>query len=100
MAIVQSEALVLRSHRLGETSLIVTLWLAVPPALLAVQVKVMPIVSLVMLCVSQPLWLLMADSESLTFQLTVTSLTYQPLLPSVPLILGAITGAVLSCGST
>jgi hypothetical protein len=39
-----------------------------------------------------------ADSLSTTFQETVTSLTYHPLLPSVPETVGVITGAVVSDG--
>src|SRR4051812_3730050 len=60
--------------------LIVTLWLLVPPALLAEQVKLTPLVSLVTLVLVQPLCELIADSLSTTLQLIVTSLMYQPLL--------------------
>ena len=41
----------------------------------------------------------MADSESSMVQLTGTSLTYQPVFPSMPLTDGAMTGGVLSPAS-
>ena len=78
--------------------LMVTLWLAVPPVLVAAQVKVSPAVSALTVTGSQPLWLLMTDSASTTLQLRDTSLTYQPLLPSVPTTLGVMIGAVVSAG--
>src|SRR5688572_22278128 len=59
--------------------LIVIDWLLVPPALVAEQVKVTLFVSLVMVVVSHPVWEPIIDSASATLQLTVTSLTYQPL---------------------
>ena len=74
----------------------VTLSLLLPAALVAEQVKVMPLVSLVIFCVSQPLWLLMAAPLATTVQETVTLLTYQPLLPSVPTILGVMVGGLLT----
>jgi hypothetical protein len=49
-----------------------------------------------MVTVPHPLLDAMPDSGSLTFQLTVTSLIYQPLLPGVPDIIGCITGGVVS----
>ena len=76
--------------------LMVTLAEFVPPALVTSQVRVVPAVSLSMVVKSQPLVEVMANSLSMTVQLTVTSLVYQPLSPSVPLTLGVITGGVLS----
>jgi hypothetical protein len=40
------------------------------------------------------------DSASFTLQLTVTALLYQPFIPTVPLIVGVITGAVVSVTAT
>ena len=62
--------------------------------------KVVPAVSLVTLAASQPLLALMADSASTTLQVTETLLVYQPLLPSVPLTVGVITGGVVSGAGT
>src|SRR5690242_6297188 len=76
--------------------LIVTNWLAVPPALVAVQVRVTPLVSLLRVLGSQPDCALIADSLSTALQLTATSLTYQPLLPRVPFTWGVMTGGVVS----
>jgi hypothetical protein len=64
--------------------LIVTDCELVPPALVAVQVRVVPAVSVLIVVVLQPLVEVIADSGSVTVQLTVTLLTYQPLLPRVP----------------
>jgi hypothetical protein len=50
----------------------------VPPRLVAVQVNVVPAMSLVMLVAPQPLVFEMVDSASLTVQETPTSLVYQP----------------------
>jgi hypothetical protein len=69
---------------------------SVPPLLVAVQVKVTPEVSVVTLLEPQPLWDVIADSLSVTVQLTDTSLVYQKLLPIVPLTFGVMTGAVVS----
>jgi hypothetical protein len=69
----------------------------VPPALVAQQVSVSPAVSVLIVVESQPIMEVMADSGSLTLQLTVTSLTYQSLVPRVPTMLGVMTGGV---GST
>src|SRR5688572_22351029 len=77
-------------------SVTVTLSRALPPMRLAVQVKVAAAVSVDSTTVLQPLLEPIAESASLTFQLTVTSPTYQPLSPSVPLTTGAITGGVSS----
>lgn len=68
----------------------------VPPALVALQMRVRPAVSELMVVDSHPVVEVIVDSGSDTVQLTVTSLTYQPLLPSVPLTLGVITGGVVS----
>src|SRR5688500_17405793 len=78
------------------SSLIVTFSLALPPTLLALQVNVAPAVSVDRVTVLQPLLEPIAESASLTFQPTVTSPTYQPSSPSVPLITGSITGGVSS----
>jgi hypothetical protein len=51
-----------------------------------------------MVTVPHPLLDAMPDSGSLTSQLTVTPLIYQPSLPSVPDIIGCITGSVASDG--
>ena len=72
------------------------LWLLLPPPLVAVQVMVLPLVSALTVTAVQPLWLLMADSVSTTLQVTLTSLVYQSLLPSVPATVGVMTGGVLS----
>src|SRR5918998_2014172 len=78
--------------RLGAVAsrLIVTDWLFVPPALVAVRVKGTLCVSLATVVLSQPGCELMVDSASTTLQLMVTSLVYQPLLPRVPAMLGAM----------
>src|SRR5215216_2155255 len=76
--------------------LIVTDCELVPPALVAVQVRVVPAVSALIVVEPQPLLEEIADSLSVTDQETVTSLVYQPLLPCVPTTLGVITGGVLS----
>ena len=39
------------------------------------------------------------DSGSVTVHATVTLLLYQPLLPSVPVTFGVITGGVVSVGA-
>ena len=69
---------------------------AVPPALVAVQVRVVPVVSLVIVVGPQPDDDEIADSLSTTVHVTVTSLVYQPLFPSVPLTFGVTTGGVES----
>jgi hypothetical protein len=43
--------------------------------------------------VSQPFLELIPDSESVVLQLTVTLLVYQPLLPSVPVMVGTMVEA-------
>src|SRR5690348_12687754 len=76
--------------------LMTTLLLCMPPLLLALQVSVVPLVSVLIVVGPQPVWLLMAESGSTTLQLTVTSEVYQPSLPRVPVRLGVMTGGVLS----
>ena len=77
--------------------LMVTLAEAMPPAEVAEQVKVTPAVSEVTFWFPQPV-VVTADSASVTAQDTVTSDTYQPLLPSVPLTVGVTMGGVESAG--
>ena len=60
--------------------------------------KVLPAVSPTIVSPSQPLRELTADSASPTDQLSVTFDVSQPLLPSVPLTCGVITGGVVSVG--
>src|SRR5919106_595741 len=78
--------------------LIVTDFEAVPPALVASQVSVVPAVSALIVVESQPLVEEIADSLSTTVHETVTLLVYQSLLPRVPLTLGEMTGGVVSDG--
>jgi hypothetical protein len=66
--------------------------------LVAEQVKVVPVVSEFSVTVPQPVDEEMPDSGSVTVQLTVTTLLYQPLAPTVPLTFGVITGGVVSVG--
>jgi hypothetical protein len=80
--------------------LIVTETELVPPPLVAEHVKVVPAVSDVTVAGSHPVVLETVDSGSVTVHVTLTSLTYQPLLPSVPLTFGVITGAVPSLSKT
>ena|SRR5689334_16993070 len=98
-------ALPFNSTELGETlgviagavasRMIVTSRLLIPPALVALQLMVWPGVSAEIVVGAQA-GDVTADSASETVQLTVTSLVYQPLLPSVPVTLGVITGGVAS----
>jgi hypothetical protein len=69
---------------------------AVPPDDVASHVNVVPAVSVVTEEGSQPLVDDTGESGSWTSQLTDASDTYQPLLPSVPLTVGVITGGVMS----
>ena len=78
--------------------LIVTELEAVPPALVAVHVRVVPAVSELVVDGLQPEVEVIVDSESVTVQVTVTSPMYHPLLPSVPVTTWAITGGVVSGG--
>jgi hypothetical protein len=71
---------------------------AVPPALVAVQVNVTPVVSELTAAEPQPDDDWIGDSPSTTFQATATLLTYQPLLPAVPVMIGVMMGGVLSTG--
>ena len=88
--------------RLGGVAsrLIITGTELVPPALVAVQVKVVPAVSAVTLWGRAGVYVVevMGDSSSVTVHVTSTSLVYHPLLPRVPVILGVITGGVVSDG--
>jgi hypothetical protein len=77
----------------------VTGWLALPPALVAEQVNVVPGVLAAIVVGSQPVLFVTADSGSVTLQLTVTSLVYQSLLPCVPATVGVMAGGVESCAS-
>ena len=79
--------------------LIVTDWDEVPPALVAVQVSVVPVVSLVIVVEPHPELELIGDSLSMTVHETLTSLTYQPLFPSVPTTPGVMIGGVESEGA-
>ena len=56
--------------------------LALPPRLLAVQLRVMPVVSVFRVSSTQPMIPLTLLSASLTVQSMPMSITYQPLLPS------------------
>jgi hypothetical protein len=82
--------------------MIVTAWVEVPPPLVAVQMYVMPLesVSVLLVVLSQPEDELIAESGSLTVQLTVTSPVYQPLSPTFPVMLGVMTGGVWSVEDT
>ena len=71
----------------------------VPPALVAEHVKVVPAVSALTVVGSQPDADEIAVSLSTTPHVTVTSLTYQPLLPSVPVTFGVMTGGLASEGA-
>ena len=67
-----------------------------PTPLVAEQVRVRPAVSAVRLVGAHPVEDVIPDSGSVTLQLTVTALRYQPLLPSAPVIWGVIIGGVIS----
>ena len=71
----------------------------VPPSLSAEQVSVVPVVLPVNVNALQPVVERMIDSGSVTDQLTVTFVVYQPLRPSVPVITGVTTGGVGSPGT-
>jgi hypothetical protein len=72
----------------------------VPPSLDAEHVRSVPAVSVVNVVALQPVVERMTDSGSVTVQLTVTLVVYQPLLPSVPNICGVMTGGVSSPGTS
>ena len=69
----------------------------VPPAEVAVQVKVLPSVSVVTADASQPVVAPTAELASVTDQEIWTSLLYQPLVPNVPDTLGETVGAGGRC---
>jgi hypothetical protein len=71
-----------------------------PPALVALHVRVVPLVSVLMVVGPHPVMDVTVDSLSTTLQLTLTSLVYHPLLPSVPTTFGVITGGVVSAGAS
>ena len=67
--------------------------------LVAVQVYVVPAVSVESVVDPQPVLLEMALSVSVTVDDTVTLPTYQLLFPSVPLTCGVTDGGVVSVGA-
>jgi hypothetical protein len=67
-----------------------------PAPFVAEQVIITPSVSPETVAVEHPVDVAMPDSASVTDQDTVTGLVYQPLLPSVPAMLGVMTGGVVS----
>src|SRR5258708_747970 len=67
-----------------------------PTPFVAEQVMVSPAASAVSVVPKQPFDEVIPDSGSATNQKTVTPLRYQPFEPSVPEILGVITGGVVS----
>src|SRR5438477_319330 len=67
-----------------------------PSPFLAEQGSVVPSVSEVRFAGLQPVIETMRDSGSVTFQLTATLLVYQPFVPELPVIMGRITGDVVS----
>ena len=79
-----------------ESRLRVTLWVAVPPVEVAVQVNVMLAVSDDTVVGLQPVCDVTVDCASVTVHETLMSLVYQPLLPNVPVTVGLITGGVVS----
>jgi hypothetical protein len=78
----------------------VTLLVAGPPPEVALQVKTVPVVSVVTVLGPQPVVEVTLDSGSLTVQETVTLDRNQPSLPRVPDTLGVMTGGVVSKGGT
>src|SRR5436853_371722 len=81
---------------IGAVMSICTVWLAVPPRLVALQAKVTPALSLVILLGPHPVWLLIDVSLSTTLQVTFTLLVYQPFVPCVPTTCGVRIGGVVS----
>src|ERR1043166_1051300 len=67
-----------------------------PVPFVAEQVSVTPAVSPGKAVVPHPEEDAMPDSGSVTLQLTVTGLRYQPPLPEVPLMVGVMSGGVAS----
>ncbi|MGH9458109.1 MAG: hypothetical protein ACRD2J_10790, partial [Thermoanaerobaculia bacterium] len=80
-----------------ESRLIVTLRVVVPPCEVAVQVKVVPFVSVVTADGSQPELPVRSVSTSWTVHdRSTVPARYQPLSPSLPVTTGVITGPVTS----
>ena len=73
---------------------IVTDWVVVPPALVAEQVNVVPVVSAVTAVAPHPVVDDTAESGSSDAHEMWTSLVYQPFVPSVPVIVGTTVGPV------
>jgi len=71
-----------------------------PEPFFAEHVSVTEAVSLARVVVVQAVEEAMPDSGSVTLQVTVTLLRYHPLLPSVPVIWGMMTGGVVSGNGT
>ena len=69
-----------------------------PALFVAEQMRAAPTVSEVRFVAAQPVEETTPLSGSSTDQLTLTSLVYQPLLPSVPVKVAVITGGVVSFG--
>src|SRR6476659_3650822 len=78
--------------------LTVTVWVLVPPSLVALQLTTWPGVSELIVVGAHGAEVI-ADSSSVTDQFTVTSLVYHPSLPNGPSMWGATTGAVSSDGT-
>ena len=76
--------------------LIVTEFEVLPPALVALQVKVVPEVSALTLAAPHPDIDVTLESGSVTIHPTLTFPTYQPFAPRDPVTLGVMTGGVLS----
>ena len=60
--------------------------------MVALHVRVVLVVSAVRIIESQPISDVMGSPLPSTFQLTVTSVIYQPLLPDRPIIVGVMLG--------
>src|SRR4051812_10977914 len=69
---------------------------AVPPPEVTLQPSTTPTVSASTTRVSQPVFATMLAGDSSMFQLTCTSLRYQPLLPAMPTTTGCTLGALRS----
>src|SRR5438094_40571 len=76
--------------------LMVTELVLAPPALVAVHVRVVPVVFELRRVVPQPLLDEIGEPLSETFQLTTTSLWNQPLVPRTPLTAAVMNGGVVS----
>src|SRR3954469_13966698 len=70
-----------------------------PAPLVAEHVKLAASVSLVTFAAAQPLVLVTPLSGSLSLQVRATFEVYQPSRPSVPVMVGLISGGVASSGS-